>query len=409
MTKQPLYLDYASTTPADARVVKAMMACLEKDGNFANPASRTHVFGWQAEAAVEGARRQVADLISADPREIVWTSGATESNNLAIKGAVSASGFLDKAFSKATSAETTSPGNQGFHIVTAQTEHKAVLDTVAYIEKQGVKVTYVRPKKDGKITASLIEDALRDDTKLVSVMHINNETGVINDIEGIGNVCKDRGIVFHVDAAQSAGKISVNVNTLNIDLMSISAHKMYGPKGVGALFVRRAPHVSVNAQIHGGGHERGMRSGTLATHQLVGFGLAAQIAQESFASDYQKFLTLNKRFIKGIKAIDGVAQNGDADNAFPAIINLRFDGIDGEQLLMSLRDLAISSGSACTSASVDPSYVLMAMGLSKQLAQSSLRFSFGRDTTQDDIDFTLSKINTALNSLRTSNISKSYS
>ena len=379
--KKSLYLDYAATTPVDPNVADAMYACLTAEGNFGNPASRSHGYGWQAEAAVETARRHVADLIGADPREVVWTSGATESNNLALKGAVQAT------------------GSKGRHIITTQIEHKAVLDTCAYIQTLGFDVTYVAPDKLGRISKDDILAAVREDTILVSVMHVNNETGVINDIEAIGLLCRDRGILFHVDAAQSVAKLHVQVAQLNVDLLSVSAHKMYGPKGVGALYVRRHPDVKLIAQIHGGGHERGMRSGTLATHQIVGFGVAAELAKAQLPQDACHLSALRERFLLGLKPIDGVRIHGDPYHQFAGIVSVEFSSVDGETMLMSLRDLAISSGSACTSASVDPSYVLTAMGLSRTSAHNSLRFSFGRTTSTDDVDFAVNTIQTVLKDL----------
>lgn len=381
MIKKSLYLDYAATTPVDPHVADVMHACLTSDGNYGNPASRAHGYGWQAEEAVEVARRQVADLIGADPREIVWTSGATESDNLAIKGVVQALGGKDQ------------------HIVTTQIEHKAVLDTCAYLQTQGVDVTYVAPDKNGYISADNILRAVRDDTVLVSVMQVNNETGVVNDIVGIGQACRERGILFHCDAAQSVGKLDVNVKQLHVDLLSISAHKMYGPKGVGALYVRRHPDVKIMAQIHGGGHERGMRSGSLPTHQIAGFGAAAEIAKAQLSEGLAHLSTLRTHFLKGLNEIDGIRIHEDEAHQFPGIINVEFVDIDGETMLLSLRELAISSGSACTSASVDPSYVLTAMGLSNISAHNSLRFSFGRTTHINDVTFAVKTIQAACTAL----------
>ena len=377
MIKKSLYLDYAATTPVDSRVADVMHACLLSDGNYGNPASRAHAYGWQAEEAVEIARRQVADLIGADPREIVWTSGATESDNLAIKGVAQAL------------------GRKGSHIVTTQIEHKAVLDTCAYLQTQGVDVTYVAPDKNGYISRDSVLRAVRDDTILVSVMQVNNETGVINDIVGIGKACRERGILFHCDAAQSVGKLDVDVQQLHVDLLSISAHKMYGPKGVGALYVRRHPDVKIMAQIHGGGHERGMRSGSLPTHQIAGFGMAADIAKAQLSESLAHLSALRTHFLAGLSDIDGIRIHEDIPHQFPGIVNVEFVDIDGETMLLSLRELAISSGSACTSASVDPSYVLTAMGLSNISAHNSLRFSFGRTTDIDDVTFAIRTIQAA--------------
>lgn len=381
MIKKSLYLDYAATTPVDPRVADVMHACLLSDGNYGNPASRTHGYGWQAEEAVEIARRQVADLIAADPREIVWTSGATESDNLAIKGVMQAL------------------GGKGRHIVTTQIEHKAVLDTCTSLQVQGVDVTYVAPNKNGYISKDNVLRAVRENTVLVSVMQVNNETGVMNDIVGIGQACRERGILFHCDAAQSVGKLDVNVQQLHVDLLSMSAHKMYGPKGIGALYVRRHPAVKVMAQIHGGGHERGMRSGSLPTHQIAGFGAAADIAKAQLSEGLAHLRALRAHFLVGLSEIDGIRIHEDVAHQFPGIVNVEFVDIDGETMLLSLRELAISSGSACTSASVDPSYVLKAMGLSNISAHNSLRFSFGRTTHIDDVTFAVKTIQAACTAL----------
>ncbi len=380
--KTPVYLDYAATTPVDPRVAEAMVRCLTLDGNFGNPASRSHGYGWRAEEAVENARGQVADLIGADSREIVWTSGATESDNLAIKGAA----FAQK--------------KRGRHIITASTEHKAVLDTCAYLETQGFELTYLRPEKHGVLGAEEVRAALRDDTILVSLMHANNEIGVLHDIAAIGQLCRERNIVFHVDAAQSVGKVPVNVADLNVDLMSMSAHKMYGPKGIGALYVRRAPEVNIEAQIHGGGHERGMRSGTLPTHQIVGFGEAAAIVAEIGESEGERLLKYRQQFLSLLNVLPDIEVNGDLNKRLPGNINISFAGVEGETLLMSLRELALSTGSACTSVSVDPSYVLTALGIEKQLAESSLRISFGRYTTEEEVQFAAEKVINAVKNLR---------
>lgn len=384
MSQLPIYLDYAATTPVDPRVAEAMSLCLTMDGNFGNPASRSHGYGWRAEEAVENARGQLSDLIGADPREIVWTSGATESDNLAIKGI---------AFSDQYS---------GRHIVTAKTEHKAVLDTCAFLETQGYDVTYLVPPKNGVITREQVETVLREDTILVSLMHANNEIGVIHDIAEIGALCREKAIIFHVDAAQSVGKIPVDVKALNVDLLSISAHKMYGPKGIGALYVRRHPDVALQAQIHGGGHERGMRSGTLPTHQIVGFGLAAQLAQEEMVSEADRLFAYRNRFLSLLRGLPDFIINGDLDKRIPGNINISFAGVDGETLLMSLRALALSTGSACTSVSVDPSYVLTAIGVEPKLAESSLRICFGRFTTENEVDVAAEKICAAVTNLRDS-------
>lgn len=380
--KKPIYFDYSATTPIDERVAKRMMEFMTTDGVFGNPASRSHAYGWEAEDAIDTARKQVADLISADPKEIVWTSGATESNNLAIKGAAH---FNQK---------------KGKHIVTLKTEHKAVLDTCRQLEREGFEVTYLDPETNGLLDMDKFKAALRDDTTVVSIMHVNNEIGVIQDIAAIGEVCRERGIVFHVDAAQSAGKVPIDMNEMKVDLMSFSAHKIYGPKGIGALYVRRKPRVRIEAQMHGGGHERGMRSGTLPTHQIVGIGEAFRIAKEEMASENERLLTLRQRFLDGIDDIEEVYLNGDLEHRVAGNLNVSFAFVEGESLIMSLRDLAISSGSACTSASLEPSYVLRALGREDELAHSSLRFSMGRYTTAEDIDFAVDKIHAAVNKLR---------
>ncbi|MFT6957115.1 MAG: cysteine desulfurase [Halieaceae bacterium] len=380
--QKPIYFDYLATTPADPRVVEKMMDCLSMDGNFGNPASRSHVFGWKAEEAVENARRQLADLIHADPREIVWTSGATESDNLAIKGVAH--------FHQA----------KGKHLITTRIEHKAVLDTCEQLELEGFDVTYLNPDSDGLISPESVAGALRDDTILVSVMHANNEVGTVNDIASIGEVTRNAGVFFHVDAAQSVGKIDVNLETMKVDLLSMSAHKMYGPKGMGALYVRRNPRVLLEAQIHGGGHERGIRSGTLATHQIVGMGEAARIASQDMATDAAHSMVLRQRFWDGIKVIEEVHVNGNVEARLPGAMNISIAFVDGESLIMSLKDLAVSSGSACTSASLEPSYVLRALGLSDELAHSSLRFAFGRFTTEEDVDFAIEQLCAAVEKLR---------
>jgi cysteine desulfurase len=378
----PIYLDYAATTPVDPRVAERMAGCLTLAGNFGNPASRSHLYGWRAEEAVESARRQVADLIGADPREIVWTSGATESDNLALKGAAHAR------------------RERGRHIVTSAIEHKAVLDSCAQLEREGFEVTYLAPAADGLVTAAQVGRALRTDTVLVSVMHANNELGTINDIAAIGALCRERGVLFHVDAAQSAGKIAIDLATLPVDLMSLSAHKLYGPKGIGALYVRRRPRVEIEPQMHGGGHERGLRSGTLPTHQIVGMGEACAIAQGEMAAEAERITGLRQRFLAQVEALGDVHFNGDRDAHLPGIVNLAFGGVDGESLLLGLKDLAVSSGSACTSASLEPSYVLKALGIGDALAHAALRFSFGRFTSEDDIALAAQKVCAAVQALR---------
>ena len=378
----PIYLDYLSTTPVDPRVVAAMTACMSTEGVYGNAASRSHVFGWKAEEAVENARSQVAELINADPREIVWTSGATESDNLAIKGVAH---FYHK---------------KGKHIITSKIEHKAVLDTCRQLEREGYEVTYLDPNEQGLTTPEMVQAALREDTILASVMHANNEIGVVNDIAGIGEICRAAGVLFHVDGAQGVGKIPVDMEQMKVDLLSMSAHKMYGPKGVGALYVRRKPRVRLEAQMHGGGHERGMRSGTLATHQLVGFGEAARIAHEEMATESAQLEALRERFWDAISDIPEVYINGDREQRLPGALNVSFAFVEGESLIMSLRDLAISSGSACTSASLEPSYVLRALGLNDEMAHSSLRFSFGRFTTEAEVDHAVQCVRHAVEKLR---------
>ncbi len=380
--KLPIYLDYSATTPVDPRVAEKMIQCLSLEGNFGNPASRSHVFGWRAEEAVEDARRQVADLIHADPREIVWTSGATESDNLAIKGVAH---FYSK---------------KGKHVITSRIEHKAVLDTCRQLEREGFEVTYLDPDSDGLITPEMVEKAMRDDTILVSLMHVNNEIGVINDIEAIGDLTRSRKIVFHVDAAQSAGKIPLNMETMKVDLLSISAHKLYGPKGIGVLYVRRKPRIRLESQMHGGGHERGMRSGTLATHQIVGMGEACRIAAAEMDSERTRLTGLKERVLSQLSDLEEVHVNGSLEQRVPGILNISFAFVEGESLMMSLKDLAISSGSACTSANLEPSYVLRALGLSDELAHSSLRISLGRFTTEAEVDHAVSEIREAVAKLR---------
>mgnify|MGYP001161324734 FL=1 len=379
---KPIYFDYLATTPTDPRVANEMMKCLSMEGNFGNPASRSHVFGWKAEEAVENARRQVADLINADSREIVWTSGATESDNLAIKGAA----YFYKG--------------KGQHILTSSIEHKAVLDSCRQLEREGYEVTYLEPGSDGLITPDLVANGLRDDTILVSIMHANNEIGTVNDIEGIGEITRAKGVIFHVDAAQSAGKVEIDMEKMKVDLLSLSAHKMYGPKGIGALYVGRKPRIRLQALIHGGGHERGMRSGTLATHQIVGMGEAANIAMEEMESERDRLISLRERLWSGVKDLEAVQINGDFDQRLPGVLNISFSFVEGESLIMSLKDLAISSGSACTSASLEPSYVLRALGLSDELAHSSLRFSFGRFSTEEDVDLAIEQLVHSVEKLR---------
>ncbi len=363
----PIYLDYAATTPVDPQVAAQMAGCLTMDGNFANPASRSHIYGWKAEEAVELARRQVADLVGADPREIIWTSGATESDNLAIKGA---------AHSRA---------ERGRHVITSQIEHKAVLDSCRQLEHEGFEVTWLKPGSDGLITPGNLQQAMREDTVLVSLMHVNNEIGTINDIAGLGEVARAGGALLHVDAAQSTGKLPIDLHQLPVDLMSFCAHKTYGPKGIGALYVRRDPGLRIEAQIHGGGHERGMRSGTLPTHQVVGMGASFALAGELMKEENQRIAELRSVLLDGLAGLPDVLLNGSGDHRVPHNLNLAFAGVDGELLLLALKDLAVSSGSACTSASVEPSYVLRALGMSNELAQGSLRLSLGRFTTMDEV------------------------
>ena len=378
----PIYLDYSSTTPVDPRVADKMMECLTLEGNYGNPASRSHMLGWKAEEAVETARRQIADLIKADPREIVWTSGATEADNLAIKGVAH---FYSK---------------KGKHIITSKIEHKAVLDSCRQLEREGCEVTYLDPDDKGLISPQTVADAIREDTILVSLMHVNNEIGVVNDIEEIGKITRKKGVIFHVDAAKSTGKIDIDLENMQVDLMSLTAHKTYGPKGIGALYVRRKPRVRIEPQIHGGGHERGMRSGTLATHQIVGMGEAYRIAKEEMHQDHERVLTLRNRLLDGLKDIEEVYVNGDIGNRIAGNLNISFNFVEGESLMMALRDLAVSSGSACTSASLEPSYVLRALGLNDELAHSSLRITVGRFTTEEEIDYAVEKIHEAVAKLR---------
>ena len=380
--KLPIYFDYSATTPVDKRVAEKMMQYMTTDGHFGNPASRSHKFGWQAEEAVDIARNQIAELINADPREIVITSGATESNNLAIKGAAH---FYHK---------------KGKHIITCKTEHKAVLDTCRELEREGFEVTYLDPEDNGLIDLSKLEAAMRDDTVLVSIMQLNNEIGVIQDISEIGEMCRARKIIFHVDAAQSAGKIHIDMQHLKVDLLSMSAHKMYGPKGIGALYVSRKPRIRLESQMHGGGHERGMRSGTLATHQIVGMGEAARIAKEEMDQDLKHVTVMRDRLWAGLNEMEQVFVNGDFDKRYAGNLNVSFNFVEGESLIMALKDLAVSSGSACTSASLEPSYVLRALGLNDEMAHSSIRFSFGRFTTTEEIDYAIELIQKSIGHLR---------
>ena len=376
----PIYLDYGATTPVDPRVAEAMIPWISE--HFGNAASRSHAWGWEAEAAIEKAREQVADLICADPREIVWTSGATESDNLAIKGAAH--------FYK----------SKGKHLITVKTEHKAVLDTMRELERQGFEVTYLDVQENGLIDMDVLKAAIRPDTILISVMFVNNEIGVVQDIPAIGALCREKGIIFHVDAAQATGKVEVDVKTMPIDLMSLASHKTYGPKGIGALYVRRKPRVRIEAQMHGGGHERGMRSGTLPTHQCVGMGEAFRLAKEEMQKDHEHAARLQKRLLDGLKEIDQVFVNGDLEHRVPHNLNMSFNFVEGESLIMGIKGLAVSSGSACTSASLEPSYVLRALGRSDELAHSSLRMTFGRFTTEEEVDYAINTIKENVAKLR---------
>ena len=380
--KLPIYLDYAATCPVDKRVAQKMMDFMTLDGTFGNPASRSHKFGWQAEEAVDIARNQVADLIGADSREIVFTSGATEADNLAIKGAAH---FYQ---------------SRGKHIITCKTEHKAVLDTCRQLEREGFEVTYLAPKSDGLIDLADLEAAMRDDTILVSIMHVNNETGVIQDIEKIGELCRSKRIVFHCDATQSVGKLPIDLSKLKVDLLSMSSHKLYGPKGIGALYVRRKPRIRLEAIIHGGGHERGMRSGTLPVHQIVGMGEAYKICKEEMATEMPRLKALRDRLYNGLKDIEETYVNGSMEHRVDSNLNISFNYVEGESLMMALRDIAVSSGSACTSASLEPSYVLRALGLNDELAHSSIRFTVGRYTTEEEIDYTIELVKNAVKKLR---------
>jgi cysteine desulfurase len=378
----PIYMDYSATTPVDERVAEKMCTYLTRQGLFGNPASRSHEFGWKAEAAVEQARADVAQLINANPKEIIWTSGATESDNLAIKGAAH---FYQK---------------KGKHIVTLKTEHKAVLDSCRQLEREGYEVTYLDPEPNGLLDLEKFAAALRDDTIVVSIMHVNNEIGVIQDIAAIGEICRARKIIFHVDAAQSAGKVEIDIEKLKVDLMSFSAHKVYGPKGIGALYVRRKPRVRLEAQMHGGGHERGLRSGTLPTHQIVGMGEAFRIAREEMAEDNARIRDLRDRLWDSLSDMEEVYLNGDMDHRIAGNLNVSFNFVEGESLIMALKDMAVSSGSACTSSSLEPSYVLRALGRNDELAHSSIRFTIGRFTTVEEIDYVASLLREKVNKLR---------
>jgi len=376
----PIYMDYGATTPCDPRVVDAMIPWLRE--HFGNPASRTHAYGWEAEEAVERARTQVAELIGADPREIVWTSGATESNNLALKGAAH---FYQ---------------SRGKHIITVKTEHKAVLDTVRELERQGFEATYLDVKEDGLLDMDVLKAAIRPDTILISVMYVNNEIGVIQDIPAIGALCREKGIVFHVDAAQATGKIDIDLNQLPVDLMSLASHKTYGPKGIGALYVRRKPRVRLEAQMHGGGHERGMRSGTLPTHQIVGMGEAFRIAKDEMHAENERIRALQQRLLNGLQGIEQIFVNGDLTQRIPHNLNVSFNYVEGESLIMGIKGIAVSSGSACTSASLEPSYVLRALGRSDELAHSSLRMTIGRFTTEEEVDTVVTTLKERVAKLR---------
>lgn len=380
MIKQPIYLDYSATTPVDPRVAEQMIPYLTE--KFGNPASRSHEFGWDAEKAVEAAREQVAALVNADPKEIIWTSGATESNNLAIKGAAH--------FYK----------GKGKHLVTVMTEHKAVIDTMRHLESEGYEVTYLMPESNGLVDMEKFKAALRPDTILASVMLVNNEIGVIQDIAALGEVCRASGVLFHVDAAQATGKVAIDLAKLKVDLMSFSAHKTYGPKGIGALYVQRKPRVRLEAQMHGGGHERGLRSGTLATHQIVGMGEAFRIAREEMVTENERIRALRDRLYTGLSQIEEAHVNGDMEQRVPHNLNISFNFVEGESLIMAIRELAVSSGSACTSASLEPSYVLRALGRSDELAHSSIRFTIGRFTTEEEIDFAIDLVKAKIGRLR---------
>ncbi|MEW5943521.1 MAG: IscS subfamily cysteine desulfurase [Pseudomonadota bacterium] len=378
--KLPIYLDYSATTPVDPRVAEAMIPYLTE--KFGNPASRSHAFGWEAEQAVENAREEVAKLVNCDPKEIIWTSGATESNNLAIKGAAH---FYQ---------------SKGKHLITVKTEHKAVIDTMRELERQGFEVTYLAPEENGLLDLEKFKAAVRPDTLLASVMLVNNEIGVIQDVAAIGEICRGKGVIFHVDAAQATGKVAIDLQNLKVDLMSFSAHKTYGPKGIGALFVRRKPRIRLEAQMHGGGHERGFRSGTLATHQIVGMGEAFRIAREEMGAENERIRFLRDKLLTGLEDIEEIYLNGDLAQRVPHNLNISFNFVEGESLMMAVKDLAVSSGSACTSASLEPSYVLKALGRSDELAHSSIRFSIGRFTTEEEIDYAVELLKKKIAKLR---------
>ena len=380
--KLPIYLDYSATTPVDPRVAEKMCACLTPSGAFGNPASRSHHFGWEAEKLVDEARNNVAALINSDDKEIVWTSGATESNNLAIKGAAH--------FYK----------QKGNHIITLKTEHKAVLDTCRQLEREGFEVTYLDVMPNGLVDLAVFEAAITDKTILASVMHVNNEIGVIQDLNAIGTICRKHGVIFHVDGAQSAGKVEIDMQSMPVDLMSFSAHKIYGPKGIGALYVRRKPRIRLEAQMHGGGHERGMRSGTLATHQIVGMGEAFRLAKEEMAEENARLMVLRNKMLDGLSDMEEVYVNGDMDQRIAGNLNISFNFVEGESLMMALKDMAVSSGSACTSASLEPSYVLRALGREDELAHSSIRFTIGRFSTEEEVDYVLSQVRDQVERLR---------
>ena len=381
-TEKTTYFDYASTTPVDERVIEKMKDCMSFEGVFGNSGSRSHVYGWKAEELVEEARVNVSELLNCDPREIIWTSGATESDNLAIKGAAN---FYQ---------------SKGKHVITSKIEHKAVLDVCRQLEKENFEITYLDPDENGVIPPDAVKKAIREDTVLVSLMHINNEIGVINDIEEIGNITRENNVIFHVDAAQSAGKIPIDLSSLNVDLMSFSAHKIYGPKGIGALYIRRRPRIRLQPLFHGGGQERGIRAGTLPTHQIVGMGEAFRIANEQMEIDHQRLLNFRSTLWNGLKDMEEIYVNGAIKNSFPGIFNLSFNFVEGESLIMALKNIAVSSGSACTSASLEPSYVLRALGRPDELAHSSIRFSFGRFTTKDEVDSTVDLVKNSVAQLR---------
>ncbi|WWO96567.1 MAG: IscS subfamily cysteine desulfurase [Candidatus Dasytiphilus stammeri] len=380
--KLPIYLDYSATTPIDPRVTEKMMSYMTKEGIFGNPASRSHSFGWQAEKAVDNARNTIAELIGADAREIIFTSGATESDNLAIKGIAYFYSY------------------KGKHIITSKIEHKAVLDTCRYLERKGFQVTYLSPTKSGIIEVEQLENAIRSDTILVSIMHVNNEIGVVQDIASIGELCRQYNVIYHVDGTQSVGKLPIDLRIIKVDLLSFSAHKIYGPKGIGVLYVRRKPRIRLEAQIHGGGHQRGMRSGTLPVHQIVGIGEACRIAKEEMIIEMERLRKLRNLLWNGMSIIDSVYVNGSLENSIANILNVSFNYVEGESLIMALKDIAVSSGSACTSASLEPSYVLKALGLNEELAHSSIRFSLGRFTTMEEIQYTIELVRKHISHLR---------